>query len=111
MGNTKKVRTTGRFGARYGVGIRKRLLKVEDKQNQKHECPTCGFKKIKRKAAGLFVCTKCGAEFAGGAYLPNTMTGSTVKKIISQKAFNTTTELLENEEEKETKVSEEKGDK
>ena len=28
MGKTKKVRKAGRLGARYGVGIRKRILKV-----------------------------------------------------------------------------------
>ena len=54
MGNTKKVRTAGRFGSRYGVGIRKRLLKVEDKQEKNYACPFCGFKKVKRKAAGLY---------------------------------------------------------
>ena len=50
MGNTKKVRSTGRFSSRYGVGIRKRMLKVEDKQHNLDACPFCGFKKVKRKA-------------------------------------------------------------
>lgn len=87
MGTTKKVRSAGRFGSRYGVGIRKRLLKVEDKQNLPHECPYCGFDKVKRQAAGLYNCSKCKAKFTGGAYLPATLTGSLVKKMVSQKSF------------------------
>ena len=87
MGNTKKVRTAGRFGSRYGVGIRKKLLKVEDKQEKNYACPFCGFKKVKRKAAGLYACGKCHASFAGGAYLPITLPGSIIKKTVAQKSF------------------------
>ena len=87
MGNTKKVRTAGRFGSRYGVGIRKKLLKVEDKQQKNYACPFCGFKKVKRKAAGLYTCGKCHASFAGGAYLPVTLPGSIIKKTVAQKSF------------------------
>ena len=28
MGHTKKVSTAGRYGARYGTGIRKRIIKI-----------------------------------------------------------------------------------
>ena len=49
MKKTKKVSSTGRFGSRYGVGIKKRVLKVEEKQRDLSVCPFCGFKKIKRK--------------------------------------------------------------
>jgi large subunit ribosomal protein L37Ae len=85
---TKKVKSTGRFGSRYGVGIRKRLLKVDDRQKELSACPFCGFKKVKRKAAGLFKCNKCGAKFAGGAYVTETLAGKTIKKIVNQKSFN-----------------------
>ena len=34
---TKKVGSTGRFGARYGVSVRRRLGAVEKKQRQKYE--------------------------------------------------------------------------
>jgi large subunit ribosomal protein L37Ae len=87
MVKTKKVRSTGRFGSRYGVGIRKRILTVEDKQSNLSACPFCGFDRIKRVSAGLFNCTKCSAKFTGGAYVTETLVGKTVKKIISQKSF------------------------
>lgn len=82
---TKKVKRLGRFGSRYGVGIRKRTLKIEAQQFAKHSCPQCSAPKVKRLAAGIFKCRKCSYEFAGGAYLPETMSGSLVKKIVVQK--------------------------
>ena len=84
---TKKVKRLGKFGSRYGVGIRKKLLKIEASQYGEHNCPWCNSKRIKRKAAGVFLCKKCGAEFAGGAYVPETMAGSIVKKMVTQKSF------------------------
>lgn len=87
MGNTKKVSTTGRFGARYGVSVKKRVLKVEAKQHEKHTCQFCGFKKIKRKSRGIFECRKCGKNFAGGAFLPSTLAGGIIKKMVAQKSF------------------------
>jgi len=99
MGNTQKVGSTGRFGSRYGVGIRKRVVKIEKIQKRKHKCPQCGFEKVKRKAAGIYACAKCKAEFAGGAYTPETMSGSIVKKMVSQKSFlPNMNELLEAKE-------------
>lgn len=87
MGKTAKVKTAGRFGSRYGVGIRKRLIKVETAQKKKHRCPECGFPRVKRLAAGIYICKKCNARFAGGAYTPETMSGRIVKKMIAQKSF------------------------
>ena len=87
MGNTEKVFTAGRYGARYGVGIRKRLLKIETQQQKYYNCPFCGSKKVRRKAAGLFACRKCAATFAGGAYIPVTLSGSIVQKMVGQKEF------------------------
>jgi large subunit ribosomal protein L37Ae len=84
---TKKVKRLGRLGVRYGVGIRKRLLKIESEQFAPHNCPECGAPKVKRKAPGIFYCKKCGYEFAGGAYVPETMTGNIVKKMVLQKVF------------------------
>ena len=87
MGRTKKVRKTGRLGSRYGVGIRKRLLKIEDKQRKYYKCPSCGYEKAQRKAPGIYSCRKCNNKFAGGAYLPVTLPGSIVQKMVSQRSF------------------------
>lgn len=84
---TKKVGTTGRFGSRYGVGIRKRIVKVEDKQKNLGACPHCEFERIKRQAAGLYSCTKCCAKFTGGAYQVETLSGKAIKKMVIQKSF------------------------
>ena len=98
---TKKVKSAGRFKSRYGVGIRKRVIKVESKQRQDFDCPECGFKKMKRESTGVFECAKCGLKTAGGAYLPVTMTGSIVRKMVAQKSFlPMASELLEASEKK-----------
>jgi len=108
MGNTKKVGKTGRLGSRYGVGIRKRLLKIEEKQKEKYACPFCGFKKVKRKAAGLYICRKCHATFAGGAYLPVTLPGTIIKKTVSQKQFSAKGASIEKKVEEQEEAEEKK---
>lgn len=87
MSSTKKVKSVGRFGARFGVGIRKRLIQIEEQQKKAVACPQCGFKKIKRIAPGIFACSKCSTSFAGGAFVPKTLTGSIVSKMVTQKSF------------------------
>ena len=99
MGDTKKVKHAGRFGSRYGKGIRDRVLGIEKKQRTFHKCPECGAKTLKRVSTGIYRCKRCGAEFAGGAYLPNTMAGNIVKKMVRQRKFlPLLKELLETEE-------------
>ncbi len=66
MGRTKKVGSTGKYGSRYGLKIRRKILKVESKKDR--VCPYCGKKQLKRVAAGIWECKKCGARFTGGAY-------------------------------------------
>ncbi len=87
MGNTLKVKTAGRYGARYGVGIRKSLLKIESKQHKYYPCPFCGAERVRRKAPGIYSCRKCDNTFAGGAYLPTTLPGSIVQKMVAQRSF------------------------
>ncbi len=70
MAKTKKVKSAGRFGARYGLKLRKKLIEVENKQKKKHECPSCKKKGLKRIASGIWECPKCGNKFAGKAYFP-----------------------------------------
>ena len=87
MGSTLKVLSAGRYGARYGIGIRKRLLKVEGEQRKKHPCPNCGYAKVKRLQRGIFSCRKCDLKFSGGTYLPETQAGRIIRKMVSQKSF------------------------
>jgi large subunit ribosomal protein L37Ae len=87
LGSTKKVKSAGKFGAKFGIGIRKRWLKVAEKQRKRYDCPSCGFTKVKRLATGVFQCQKCDLKFAGGAYFPTTLTGGIVNKMIEQKQF------------------------
>ncbi len=87
MGETKKVKHAGRFGSRYGRGVRDRLIEAEVKQRKLHKCPKCGFARVKRISTALYKCKKCGARFAGGAYVPETMSGKMVRKMTKQRAF------------------------
>jgi len=38
----KKIKSAGRFGARYGKRAKTALVKVEEKQRKKQKCPCCG---------------------------------------------------------------------
>jgi len=80
MGRTKKVGSTGRFGPRYGTRSKKVVRKIEAELKRKHTCPKCERRALKRIAAGIWVCRKCGAKIAGGAYAPR----SSAEKILKQ---------------------------
>ena len=79
---TKKVGPSGRFQARYGVRARTQIRNVEIQQRIKHNCPKCGHRNVKRVSTGIWECKKCGAKFAGGAYLPRTESGQNIEKIL-----------------------------
>lgn len=79
---TKKVGSTGRYGARYGVQARRRVIAVERRQHAKHTCPQCGADKVRRIHTGVWGCRKCGREFAGGAYVPVTGAGLEIVKTL-----------------------------
>jgi len=85
MARTKKVGSTGRFGSRYGAKLRRRVLDIEKKRNEPNRCPSCATRALKRKAAGLWTCNKCGLLFAGGAYVPYTDAGKAAKRAIAQR--------------------------
>jgi len=65
---SKKSKSAGRFGARYGKKIRNRLVKVETKQRVKQLCPLCKRTGAKRLSKGIWKCSKCDKKFAGGTY-------------------------------------------
>jgi large subunit ribosomal protein L37Ae len=62
----KKIGSAGRFGAGYGK-IKEILSEVERKQRKKQVCPFCKGR-AKRKANGIWECSKCGKVFAGGTF-------------------------------------------
>ena len=70
MGRKKKIGSAGRFGARYGKKVRKIVAEIEKVQKQRHICPKCNMPYVKRVAAGIWECKKCGTKFAGLAYVP-----------------------------------------
>jgi large subunit ribosomal protein L37Ae len=72
MVKTKKVGSTGRFGPRYGRRVKVALKKIERKQRALYVCPVCKRKSLKRSSVGIWICKKCNAKFAGGAYTPTT---------------------------------------
>ncbi|HEX9710365.1 MAG TPA: 50S ribosomal protein L37ae [Candidatus Thermoplasmatota archaeon] len=66
----RKSGSVGRFGARYGVKIRRGIEEVERLQKARYKCPRCEFEAVKRYATGVWRCRHCGLKFAGGAYTP-----------------------------------------
>ena len=93
MARTKKVKSTGRFLARYGRKIRIRVRDIEAQSKQKYPCPKCEAERVKRVSSGIWECKKCGNKFAGAAYQP-------FPKIAAPKKI---TEVEESEKTEETK--------
>ena len=67
----KKVKSSGRFGARYGRSVRANVVKVESKQRVKQKCPYCEKLGVKRLSKGIWKCNKCDKKFASDTYYIN----------------------------------------
>ena len=65
---SKKTKSSGRFGARYGKRVRDNLVKVEIKQRVKQKCPFCEKLGVKRLSKGIWSCSKCDKKFASNTY-------------------------------------------
>ena len=83
---TKKVRSVGRFGTRYGVRIRRRIQEVEGEQRKRHQCPRCLAYSVKRRSTGVWACGRCGHVFAGGAYRPVVTTALRGEVVVAKEA-------------------------
>ena len=70
MSSKKKIGSTGRFGPRYGIKIRRRIDAVEKNLRKRHQCTKCLRHSVVRLSTGVWNCRKCGLKFAGGAYVP-----------------------------------------
>ncbi len=65
---SKKSKSAGRYGARYGKRVRDKVVQVEEKQRKKQKCPFCKRNGVKRLAKGIWKCSKCNKKFASDAY-------------------------------------------
>ncbi|OYT34880.1 50S ribosomal protein L37ae [Archaeoglobales archaeon ex4484_92] len=81
MPRTKKVKSAGRFGARYGLRIRRTWLEIDIPQRQKYVCKKCGKRAVKRVGSGIWECKHCGYRFAGGCYTPTTSASKILEKL------------------------------
>ena len=68
MTKTKKVKSFGKFGAGYGVRVRKEYNKVEEHQRKRQISPFYKKGKANRIASGIWKDVKTGTVFAGPAY-------------------------------------------
>lgn len=69
---TKKIKAAGKFGAGYGINVRKEYNVIEEGQRQRQVSPFHPKGRAKRIAAGIWKCLKTGKIFAGNAYSLNT---------------------------------------
>jgi large subunit ribosomal protein L37Ae len=65
---SKKSKSAGRFGARYGKRTRAKLVNVEIKQRVKQKCPFCGKLGVKRLSKGIWKCPRCDKKFASNTF-------------------------------------------
>ena len=77
-----KLKSTGRFGARYSTPLKNVVRDIESVQKAKHPCPQCGKTAVKRKGYAVWECRSCGTKFAGGAYQPQTDVGAMAERIV-----------------------------
>jgi len=83
MPKSKLTKAAGRFGARYGQRVKRKIAKIEGIQRKKQVCPFCNGR-VKRVSKGIWTCKKCKRKFAAHAYYIEK--GSiTVKKEESKK--------------------------
>ncbi len=82
---TKKVKSAGRYGIRYGKKIRDKTAAVESNSRAVHNCPSCLKKGLKRQAAGIWQCRICDLKLAGGAYSPKTSATKIIDNALAKK--------------------------
>lgn len=68
---TKKIKAFGKFGAGYGVRVRKEYNAIESLQRKKQKSPFHPRGRVKRIAAGIWKDIRTGKIFAGPAYVLN----------------------------------------
>ena len=79
---TQKSGATARFGARYGVSVRRRAGSALAKKSRNYTCPECHYPKVSRQVAGIWECKKCGHKFTGGVWEPFTRASDSNNRVI-----------------------------
>mgnify|MGYP006085069447 FL=1 len=88
---TQKAGLTAKFGARYGVSVRRNAGIALKKKLAKYTCPVCQYRKVSRRSVGIWNCSKCDHTFAGGAWEPYTRASDANNRIIRRNADGATT--------------------
>jgi len=88
---TQKAGATARFGARYGVSVRRNAGSALAKKNARYTCPVCQYRKVTRKSRGIWFCSKCDHTFAGGAWEPFTRASDANNRILRRSVEGATT--------------------
>ena len=81
---TKKVGSSGKFGARYGLSVKKQIKAIETNKTAKYTCPRCYKNNVKRVSSGIWECRSCSLMFVGGAYRPNTARFKTMENRLGR---------------------------
>ena len=88
---TQKAKATARFGARYGVSVRRNAGHALAQKNAKSPCPVWHSRQVTRQAVGIWSCGKCGHTFAGGAWEPFTRASDANSRILRRSVEGATT--------------------
>ena len=79
---TQKAGLTARFGSRYGVSVRRRAGSALRKKSRLYVCPSCQYRKGRRKSAGIWECKKCNYTFTGGVWEPFTRASDANNRVV-----------------------------
>ncbi len=81
---TKKVGSSGKFGPRYGLSVKKRIRSLDTSKTKKYACPRCCKENVKRVSAGIWECRSCSLKYAGGAFAPRTSKFKTIENRLGR---------------------------
>jgi len=65
---SKKEVTLKGLSTKFGGTVRKRFSRVIFVKRMRRSCPSCGSRRLKREAVGIWTCRKCGFKVASEAY-------------------------------------------
>ena len=88
---TQKTGATAKYGARYGVSVRRRAGAALAKVKRSYTCPVCQYRRVTRRSVGIWSCSKCDHTFAGGAWEPYTRASDANNRIIRRNTDGATT--------------------